>query len=102
MEPTRRIRKCKSCVLFRLGTSLELTVTNTFLSYKCRYRRNKLFEISGIRANYPQFFLVNEDEAMPRFLGDWETIEAVNDASSLPDEILEANPSIMTWENVLG
>jgi len=36
------------------------------------------------------------------FLGDWDKIEAVNDASSLPDDILEANPSILTWEKVFG
>lgn len=64
-------------------------------------RRNELFAISGIRGNYPQFFLVDEHDNV-EFLGNWDKIEAVNDASSLPDEILEANPSIITWDKVLG
>ncbi|EEC50593.1 predicted protein [Phaeodactylum tricornutum CCAP 1055/1] len=64
--------------------------------------RDKLFEISGVRANYPQFFLVDGSDNIPRFLGDWEKVEALNDASSLPDHILESNPSIVTWQNVLG
>jgi len=44
-----------------------------------------------------------EDEGRKiSFLGDWDRIEAVNDASSLPDDVLEANPDIMTWDKVLG
>lgn len=64
-------------------------------------RRNELFSTSGIRANYPQFFLVDEDQTIS-FLGDYEKINAVNDASSLPEEVLDANPSIMTWDKVMG
>jgi len=84
--------------------------------------RNELFSLSGVRGNFPQFFLVenngkgagstNDDVVSSscesdsastiRFLGDWDKIEALNDASSLPDEILDANPSIITWEKVLG
>jgi hypothetical protein len=57
--------------------------------------------MSGIRGKYPQFFLVEEDGALS-FLGDWERIEGVNDASGLPEEVLEANPGIQTWKTVLG
>jgi hypothetical protein len=57
--------------------------------------------MSGIRGNYPQFFLVEKDGSVS-FLGDWNRIEGVNDASGLPEEILEANPDITTWKTVLG
>lgn len=63
--------------------------------------RNELFRLSGLRAVYPQFFLIHGQDRI-EFLGDWEKIEAVNDASGLPDEVLEKNPGIMTWEKVLG
>jgi hypothetical protein len=59
-----------------------------------------LFEISGIRGKYPQFFVMDEEKIT--FLGDWAEVEALNDASSLPHEILEYNPKIMTWDRVLG
>lgn len=65
-------------------------------------RRDTLFELSGIRGKYPQFFLIDERKQELTFLGDWEAIEGVNDATSLPREILNANPSIVTWEDVLG
>ena len=64
-------------------------------------RRNELFRMSGIRGNYPQFFLVEKDGSVS-FLGDWNAIEEMNDASGLPLEILEANPGIPTWKTVLG
>lgn len=52
--------------------------------------------MSGLRAHYPQFFLVEPDGSLS-FLGDWDRIEGVNDASGLPEEILNANPQILTW-----
>ena len=36
------------------------------------------------------------------FFGDAETIDAINDASHLPDDILEANPGLVTWESIFG
>lgn len=35
-----------------------------------RDRRNELFELSGLRGQYPQFFLVSDDSTV--FWGDWE------------------------------
>jgi hypothetical protein len=68
--------------------------------------RNELFKLSDMRGAYPQFFVVCEDgeSGAPRtsFLGDWETIEGINDSSSLPAEILDANPTLLTWERVPG
>ena len=64
-------------------------------------RRNELFKLSGLRGVYPQFFVLEGEEEL-EFLGDWEKIEAINDASSLPQEILMNNPSIMTWDKVMA
>ena len=63
-------------------------------------RRNELFNISGIRGQYPQFFLLDENN-QAQYVGNWDTIEGINDNSDLPDDVLEANPSIITWEKVL-
>ena len=63
--------------------------------------RNALFGISGISAQYPQFFL-QKTVVHTSFLGDAEDITAINDASNLPPDVLEANPSIVTWDKVLA
>jgi hypothetical protein len=70
----------------------------------CVSRRDELFRISGKRGVYPQFFLVRVEKASKTttYLGDWEYVEAVNDASGYPDEILDNNPQIVTWDKVLG
>ena len=70
--------------------------------------RNELFRISGTRGVYPLFFLVKENyddddgEDPVQFLGDWDTIEGINDSSSLPQEILDANPTCLTWDKIPG
>mmetsp|Transcript_22366 Transcript_22366/g.36999 ORF Transcript_22366/g.36999 Transcript_22366/m.36999 type:complete len:253 (-) Transcript_22366:26-784(-) len=66
-----------------------------------RARRNELFGVSGIRANYPQFFLEQKD-GTTAFVGDWEVIEGINDSSALPAETIEAFPDLMTWDRVFG
>jgi len=69
-----------------------------------RHKQNRqtLFDISGCtQATYPQFF-VSRNATRTTFLGDWETIEAITDATQLPEEVLEANPSILTWDKVLA
>jgi hypothetical protein len=49
-------------------------------------RRDELFGISGIRANYPQFFLVGE--SITTFLGNFDVIESMNDLGTLTNDIL--------------
>jgi hypothetical protein len=73
-----------------------------FPCFHCR--REELFRISGKRGAYPQFFLVrvSETSKTTTYLGDWEYIEGLNDASGLPADILKANPTIVTWDKVLG
>uniref|UniRef100_A0A6S9DD94 Uncharacterized protein n=1 Tax=Ditylum brightwellii TaxID=49249 RepID=A0A6S9DD94_9STRA len=66
-----------------------------------RDRRNELFNISGIRGNYPQFFFVDKN-GKTEFFGDYEKFEIINDSSSYPADVLEANPDIETWEKVFG
>jgi hypothetical protein len=55
-------------------------------------RRNTLFEISGIRGNYPQFFLVQSNNKTI-FLGNFETIESMNDAGTLNMNIISSDAS---------
>ena len=65
-------------------------------------RRNALFELSGRRGVYPQFFLVSSDDSQETtVVGDMETIDGINDCSAMPAELLEANPGIVTWERLL-
>jgi hypothetical protein len=66
--------------------------------------RNELFKLSDMRGMYPQFFIVteniNNEDVETKFLGDFETIEGINDSSSLPMEILDANPTLLTWDRI--
>jgi len=64
-------------------------------------RRDELFKISNIRANYPQFFLEDESGTVI-YVGNWEYIEGLNESSSLPEETLQTHPEIMTLERVFG
>jgi len=69
-------------------------------------RREALFKISGRRGVYPQFFVYDDDvfdkEDNIHFLGDWDHIEALNDTSGLPEDMLAAHPTIKTWDNIFG
>lgn len=49
-------------------------------------KRNKLFALSGIRAKYPQFFLVDASD-QTKFLADWDGFEAMNEMGSLKESI---------------
>jgi hypothetical protein len=42
------------------------------------------------------------DDEDVRFLGDWDDVEQINDASGLPPSLLAAHPSIKTWKTVLA
>ncbi|CAJ1970042.1 unnamed protein product [Cylindrotheca closterium] len=64
-------------------------------------RRNELFEISGIRGQYPQFFLT-EKTGETHYIGDWDTIENINDTSGLPQAMIETNPGAVTWDRLLN
>ena len=65
------------------------------------HRRNELFVISVIRGQYPQFFLV-EKSGETHYIGDWDTIENINDTSGLPPAMIETNPAAVTWDRLLN
>ena len=47
-----------------------------------REKRNELFGVSGIRAKYPQFFVVDQTDKT-HFVANWEDFEAMNDMGCL-------------------
>ena len=49
-------------------------------------KRNELFGISGIRAKYPQFFVVDQSDATT-FLADWDGFQEMNEMGSLKESI---------------
>ncbi|KAL7464103.1 hypothetical protein ACHAXS_004437 [Conticribra weissflogii] len=65
-----------------------------------RERRNQLFEISGVRGNYPQFFFENKEGEMSYF--DFEKLEGLNETTGLPGEVLAQHPELETWDKVFG
>jgi hypothetical protein len=54
-------------------------------------KRNELFGVSGIRAKYPQFFLVDaaasSDTTTTTFLADWEEFESMHEMGSLKESM---------------
>eukprot|EP00526_Cylindrotheca_closterium_P018021 CAMPEP_0113608090 /NCGR_PEP_ID=MMETSP0017_2-20120614/3733_1 /TAXON_ID=2856 /ORGANISM="Cylindrotheca closterium" /LENGTH=299 /DNA_ID=CAMNT_0000516739 /DNA_START=1778 /DNA_END=2674 /DNA_ORIENTATION=- /assembly_acc=CAM_ASM_000147 len=48
-----------------------------------RERRNELFGISGLRAKYPQLFAVKSRDEPPAFIGNFETIQELNECGQL-------------------
>uniref|UniRef100_A0A6U0TD43 Glutaredoxin domain-containing protein n=1 Tax=Eucampia antarctica TaxID=49252 RepID=A0A6U0TD43_9STRA len=67
-----------------------------------RVRRNKLFEISGRRGQYPQFFFQLPDETIT-FLGGFETLEILNDTTTMSEEqTSQCYPELQTWEQTFG
>lgn len=52
-------------------------------------RRNELFAISGIRGNYPQLFLL--EGTMTTFVGDFDTVEGVNETGGLASLLVDDN-----------
>mmetsp|Transcript_5886 Transcript_5886/g.12359 ORF Transcript_5886/g.12359 Transcript_5886/m.12359 type:complete len:221 (-) Transcript_5886:192-854(-) len=69
-----------------------------------REPRDQLFEVSGIRGNYPQFFFAYEDyrTAEFQFLGGYERLQNLNEVDSLPAAFLVANPNLETWDKIFG
>jgi len=48
---------------------------------KNRDRRNELFELSGVRAKYPQFFIVNQGHTS--YWGDWDALHFCNENGNI-------------------
>ena len=56
-------------------------------------RRNQLFSL-GVRAQYPQFFIVEED-AITSFWGNWDKFEYVNEEGKLVEEFQRAGSNLI-------
>ena len=72
-----------------------------------RHIRDELFRISGVRGNYPQFFVERQvdngyggTKRSVEFWGNYETFENLNEVDSLPPKLLLAHPEVETWDNV--
>ncbi|GKZ00081.1 hypothetical protein MPSEU_000961500 [Mayamaea pseudoterrestris] len=50
-------------------------------------RRNELFDISGIRGQYPQFFIVHQ--GVTTYFGDWEYFQYANDEGILGSSLMQ-------------
>jgi len=67
---------------------------------KARDVREELFAISGVRGNYPQFFVASSDGRAIEYFGDFDKMEILNETSGLPTEVLAMHPDLMTWEDI--
>lgn len=65
-----------------------------------RDKRNMLFGVSGKRGVYPQVFI--QEAGSITFVGDFEEMQSLNDADTLPDDLLRDNPGIPTLARVFG
>lgn len=54
--------------------------------------RTQLFECSGKRT-YPQVFLKEKDGSYAN-VGDFEEVQSLNDTDTLPQDVLDANPTV--------
>ncbi|KAL7447511.1 hypothetical protein ACHAXM_010789 [Skeletonema potamos] len=66
-----------------------------------RQKRNELFDISGLRGNYPQFFFEYQNGTI-QYLGNFGKLERLNESSNLPSEVLSRHVEIETWEKIFG
>eukprot|EP00977_Amphora_coffeiformis_P009109 scaffold2069_cov187-Amphora_coffeaeformis.AAC.26 len=62
-----------------------------------RDRRNELFKISGLWAQYPQFFI--RENGQTAFWGTWDTLQQCNDAGKLVEEF---SPKYKGGQNTLN
>jgi len=66
-----------------------------------RSRRQELCRISGVRANYPQFFFLCGDGSIT-FLGDYRVLLKIHHAEGLPKSYRDAHPDTQTWNAVFA
>ena len=74
---------------------------SSYLIFSTNLRRNELFDVSGVRGEYPQFFLI-EKSGETHYIGDFETVVAINDLSGLPKSDIETDPGAITWDRLLN
>lgn len=66
-----------------------------------RQKRNELFDVSGVRGNYPQFFFEYQNGSI-QYLGNFNKLERLNESSNLPPEVLQRHLEIETWDKIFG
>lgn len=66
-----------------------------------RSLRDALFEISKQRGKYPQVFITKGTDNY-EFIGLFDDLESISESSTIPAEILAANPGIRTMSSVFG
>ena len=68
-------------------------------------RRNELFQLSGLRGQYPQFFQVKGGTNGTTFVGDWEYFQMANECGTLrrdfgtEEAVLKVSPLESTQQN---
>lgn len=66
---------------------------------KKKEQRDILFGVSQQRGKYPQCFLKHEDGTYS-FVGSWDEMESLVECEELPQDVLDANPTIATFGKV--
>ncbi|KAG3208332.1 hypothetical protein PC129_g20642 [Phytophthora cactorum] len=87
----------KTCVVL---TSSMVSITEQNLEEN-RDTRNRYFEASGIRANYPQVFLQDPEGTDIQYVGSFKEIQELNEVNDVSPEILKAN-NIPTLNSVFA
>ena len=62
--------------------------------------RNYLWSVSGLHGVYPQCFVVRGDNVY--FVGDIDAMDRINDASQMEAQVLDGDPSILTWDRLMA
>lgn len=66
-----------------------------------REERIELTNISKVKGNYPQIFIVDTDEKIT-YVGGYDELESMLELNNLDKEILEKNPDLKTFDMVFG
>ncbi|KAF1792323.1 Thioredoxin-like fold [Phytophthora cactorum] len=72
------------------GNKIKYTEVDCSLEEN-RDTRNRYFEASGIRANYPQVFLQDPEGTDIQYVGSFKEIQELNEVNDVSPEILKAN-----------
>ncbi|KAF1783758.1 Thioredoxin-like fold [Phytophthora cactorum] len=82
------------------GNKIKYTEVDCSLEEN-RDTRNRYFEASGIRANYPQVFLQDPEGTDIQYIGSFKEIQELNEVNDVSPEILKAN-NIPTLNSVFA
>ncbi|KAG2832217.1 hypothetical protein PC118_g21202 [Phytophthora cactorum] len=82
------------------GNKIKYTEVDCSLEEN-RDTRNRYFEASGIRANYPQVFLQDPEGTDIQYVGSFKEIQELNEVNDVSPEILKAN-NIPTLNSVFA